>query len=251
MTRRSIVLAGADVHALGDLADKTVNVDVTGSGTAVTSSALFDAMKLSVTYAYDASDVALEKLKRGEIAALVYVNGKPSRLFSSISANSGLHLIALPASEALLDAYVPATLTHADYPALTKEGETVETLAVPVLLTAYNWPQGTPRYQNLAAFTEQFFSRIPDLQQPPYHAKWHDVNIRAAVPGWTRAPYAQRWLDHAAATQMAAKPVQVATGFDKEEFNEWAAGIGLTRMTAAQSGQLYSLWRLRKSQAQQ
>lgn len=245
------VLAGADVHALGDLADKTVDVDVAGSGTAITASAVFDAMKLSVTYAYDAPAVALERLKRGEIAALVYVNGKPSRLFDTIPANSGLHLVALPASEALLDAYVPATLTHADYPALTNEGETVETLAVPVLLTAYNWPQGTPRYQSLAAFTEQFFSHIPDLQQPPYHPKWHDVNIRAAVPGWTRAPYAQRWLDHAAAAQVAANPVQVAGGFEKEEFNEWAASIGLTKITAMQSAQLYSLWRLRKSQGQQ
>lgn len=245
------VLAGADIHALADLADKVVNVDVTGSGTAVTAPAVFDAMNLSVKLAYDIPAVALEKLKRGEIAALVYVNGKPSRLFGSIPANSGLHLIALPMSEPLLDSYVPATLTHADYPALTNDGETVETLAVPVLLTAYNWPQGTVRYQNLAAFTDLFFSRISDLLQPPYHQKWRDVNIRATVPGWTRAPYAQRWLDRAAAAQAAASPAQVAAGFEREEFNEWAAGIGLTKITAAQSTQLFSLWRLRKSQSQQ
>lgn len=244
------VLAGADVQSAIDLAGKIVNVDIVGSGTAVTAPAVFEAMHLPVKLAYEMPAVALEKLKRGEIAALVYVNGKPSRLFSSIPANSGLHLISLPMSEALLEAYVPATFTHAEYPALTNEGETVETLAVPVLLTAYNWPQGTARYQNLAAFTDLFFSRIPDLLQPPYHEKWRDVNIRATVPGWTRAPYAQRWLDRAAPTAAAAQPVQMATGFEKEEFNEWAAGIGLTKITAVQSAQLFSLWKLRKSQPQ-
>lgn len=244
------VLAGADVHAVGDLAGKIVNVDVIGSGTAVTAPAVFEAMNLSVKLAHEIPAVALEKLKRGEIAALVYVNGKPSRLFSSIPANSGLHLISLPLSEALLENYLPATLTYADYPALTNEGETVETLAVPVLLTVYNWPQGTARYQNLATFTDLFFSHISDLLQPPYHEKWHDVNIRATVPGWTRAPYAQRWLDRTTATEAASHPVQVATGFEKEEFNEWAAGIGLTKITALQSTQLFSLWKLRKSQAQ-
>lgn len=244
------IVAGADIHAAGDLAGKIVNVDVTGSGTAVTAPAVFEAMNLSVKLAHEIPAVALEKLKRGEIAALVYVNGKPSRLFNGIPADSGLHLISLPVSEALLETYVPATFTHADYPALTNEGETVETLAVPVLLTAYNWPQSTARYQNLAAFTDLFFSHIPDLLQPPFHEKWHDVNIRATVPGWTRAPYAQRWLDRATSTEATSHPVQVATGFEKEEFNEWAAGIGLTKITAVQSAQLFSLWKLRRSQAQ-
>ena len=241
------VLAGMDAYTVADLADKTVNVDVVGSGTAVTAPAVFDAMHIAVKLAHDIPAVALEKLKRGEISALVYVDGKPSQLFGSLPPNSGLHLLQLPVSEALLDTYVPGKFTHADYPSLVPQGEDVETWAVPVLLTAYSWPTGTTRYKNLAAFTDLFFSRLPDLLQPPYHEKWRDVNIRATVPGWTRAPYAQRWLDRSG-VQAAAVPV--ATGFEKEAFNEWAAGIGLTKMTPVQNAQLFSLWRLRQNRQQ-
>ncbi len=238
------VLAGSDVFTVADLADKTVNVDVAGSGTAVTAPAVFESMHVPVKLAHEIPGVALEKLKRGEIAALVYTPAKPNRLFTSIPPNSGLHLLQLPVSEALLDTYVPAKFTHADYPSLVLEGEEVETWAVPVLLTAYNWPVGTARYHNLAAFTDLFFSHLSELQQPPFHEKWHDVNIRATVPGWTRAPYAQRWLDRSGVQSAASAPV--SAGFEKEAFNEWAAGIGFTKMTASQSAQLFSLWRLRR-----
>ena len=242
------ILAANDVYTVADLANRVVNVDVAGSGTSVTAPAVFESMHIPVKQAHDTPAVALEKLKRGDIAALVYTPAKPNRLFTSIPPNSGLHLLQLPVSEALLDTYVPAKLTHADYPSLVPEGEDVQTWAVPVLLIAYNWPVGTARYNNLAAFTDLFFSRVPDLRQPPFHEKWHDVNIRANVPGWTRAPYAQRWLDRSGVQSAVAAPV--AAGFEKEAFNEWAAGIGLTRMTASQSAQLFSLWRLRRNQGQ-
>ena len=132
-------------------------------------------------------DVDVE-LKRGEIAALVYTPATPNRLFTSIPPNSGLHLLQLPVSDALLDTYVPAKFTHADYPSLVPEGEEVQTWAVPVLLTAYNWPVGTARYNSLAAFTDLFFSRLPELQQPPFQENCHEVNIWATVPGWTYSP---------------------------------------------------------------
>ena len=242
------ILAPNDVYTVADLANKVVNVGVVGSGASVTAPAVFEAMHVPIKQAHDTPAVALEKLKRGEIAALVYTPAKPNRLLTSIPPNSGLHLLQLPVSEALVDTYVPAKFTHADYPSLVPEGEEVQTWAVPVLLTAYNWPVGTARYNNLAAFTDLFFSRLLDLQQPPFQEKWHDVNIRATVPGWTRAPYAQRWLDRSGV--QSAAPAPVAAGFEKEAFNEWAAGIGLTKMTAAQNAQLFSLWRLRRGQGQ-
>ncbi len=238
------VLAAHEMFTVADLAGKTVNVGVVGSGTSITAPAVFESMHIPVKQAHDTPAVALEKLKRGEIAALVYTPAKPNRLFTSIPPNSGLHLLQLPVSDALLDTYVPASFTHADYPSLVPEGEDVQTWAVPVLLTAYNWPVGTARYNNLAAFTDLFFSRLPDLQQPPFQGKWHDVNIWATVPGWTRAPYAQRWLDRSGVQSAASAPV--AAGFEREAFNEWAAGLGFTKMTAPQSAQLFSLWRLRR-----
>jgi len=242
------ILAGPDIHSLADLAGKTINVDVVGSGTFVTATALFDTLHIPVKVTNDTPNAGLEKLKRGEVAAVMYVIGKPGRLFTTIPADSGFHLVPVPVSEALLQTYLPATFTHADYPTLVAEGETVETMAVPVLLTAYNWAPNSPRYRNLAAFTDIFFSRFPELLHPPYHAKWHDVNLRASVPGWTRAAYAQQWLDRAAASAQAPSN---APGSESEEreFAQWAAGIGLTNLTASQHAQLFSLWKLRRVQA--
>jgi TRAP-type uncharacterized transport system substrate-binding protein len=167
------VLAGPDIHVLEDLAGKTVNADVAGSGTFVTATAMFDAMHIPVKLANDTPNAGLERLKRGDIAAVVYVIGKPGRLFATVPAGTGLHLVPVPVSDAMLQTYVPSTLTHADYPTLVAEGDTVETMAVPVLLTAYNWSPGTIRHRNLAIFTDLFFSHFQDLLQPPFHPKWH------------------------------------------------------------------------------
>lgn len=235
------VLAGPGIHALEDLADKVVNVDVAGSGTFVTATAMFDELHIPAKLANDTPNAGLERLKRGEIAAVVYVIGKPGRLFTTLPASAGLHLVPVPVSEAMLQTYVPSTLTHADYPTLIAEGDTVETMAVPVLLTAYNWPAGTVRYRNLAAFTDLFFSHFQELLQPPYHPKWRDVNLRATVPGWTREPYAQAWLDRTAA------PDTPDTTAEERSFAAWAAGIGLTNITPAQHAQLLGLWRLRQT----
>ena len=237
------VLAGPDVHGLEDLAGKTVNADVAGSGTFVTATAMFDALHIPAKLANDTPNAGLERLKRGEIAAVVYVIGKPGRLFATMPASAGLHLVPVPVSDAMLQTYLPSTFTHTDYPALIAEGDTVETMAVPVLLTAYNWPAGTVRYRNLAAFTDLFFSHFRDLLQPPYHPKWHDVNLRATVPGWTRVPYAQAWLDRTAAPAEAP-----ATADEERGFAAWAASIGLTSITPAQHTQLLGLWRLRQAQ---
>ncbi len=237
------VLAGPDIHVLEDLAGKTVNADVAGSGTFVTATAMFDAMHIPVKLANDTPNAGLERLKRGDIAAVVYVIGKPGRLFATVPAGTGLHLVPVPVSDAMLQTYVPSTLTHADYPTLVAEGDTVETMAVPVLLTAYNWSPGTIRHRNLAIFTDLFFSHFQDLLQPPFHPKWHDVNLRATVPGWTRAPYAQAWLD-----RTAAPPDAPATMAEERSFAAWAASIGLTNITPTQHAQLFGLWRLRQVQ---
>ena len=75
------LLAGPDIHKLSDLANKKVNVDLRGSGTSITAARLFEMLKLPVTVTNDSQEVALDKLRRGEIAALAFVAGKPAPLF--------------------------------------------------------------------------------------------------------------------------------------------------------------------------
>jgi TRAP transporter TAXI family solute receptor len=188
------ILARKDIARLQDLAGQTVNVDVRGSGTAMTASVIFDSLGIAIKPASDDQGTALEKLKNGEIAAVAYVTGKPARLFSGVGGNNGLHFLPVPMTPALLETYLPSSLGHADYPALVAEGDDVETVAVGSVMAVYAWPANSDRYRKVARFVGAFFDKFPSFLKPPRHPKWKEVNLAAQVPGWTRFPAAQEWL---------------------------------------------------------
>ena len=179
------VLARRDIASLNDLTDKPVNLDVRGSGTAMTATLLFAGLGVAVQPRHDTQADALEKLMRGEIAALVYVAGKPARLFTSIQADAGLRLLPIPLSPALLETYVPARFTSADYPQVVPAGELVETLAVGAVLAVYNHTIAERR-DRLVRFANSLSAKFDAFLRPPRHPKWREVNLAAQVPGWTR-----------------------------------------------------------------
>lgn len=180
------VLARADIGGFSDLHGKPVNVDVPGSGTAMTASLVFHALGIVPETRNDPQDVALEKLRRGEIAALVYVAGKPARLFSAIPPGSGLKFLPFEMTPELLETYLPARISAADYPALLPEGGAVDTIAVGAVMAVYGWAPDTERHRKVAHFIERFFSRFDAFLVPPRHPKWREVNLAAEVPGWRR-----------------------------------------------------------------
>ena len=187
------ILARDEVATAADLNGKRVAVDARGSGTALTASVIFDALGVKPVIVNDDPETALAKMKRGEVDALVYVTGKPARLFSD-AGGSGLHFLGLPLNPALLQTYLPTRLTHADYPALVAEDASVETVAVGAVLAVYNWQPGTERYTRLSRFVNSFFDNLADLQAPGRHPKWKQVSLTAQVPGWSRFREAQTWL---------------------------------------------------------
>jgi uncharacterized protein len=149
---------------------------------------------------------ALEKVRSGEIAATALVAGKPVRSMSGLTGADRLHFVPIPYPGQLFGDYLPAALAHDDYPELIAPGETVDTVAVSAVLIAYNWPKtNVDRYRRVQRFVEAFFPKISFFQQPPRHPKWHDVNLAATLPGWTRFEAAQEWLD-AHMTQAAQRP---------------------------------------------
>ena len=64
--------------------------------------------------------------------------------------------------------------------------------------SGYNWPAGSNRYQRVARFTDHLFSRIDKLQVAGFDPKWKTINLSATVPGLTRFPATQEWLDRQA-----------------------------------------------------
>lgn len=185
------VLARPEITRVQDLAGQRVNVDVAGSGTAMTASLIFEAMEIDATLANDPQDVALGKLRRGEIAALVYVTGKPARLFTGLGADSGLHFLALPMTPSLIETYLPARLGHEQYPGLVPAEAPVDTLAVGAVMAVYGWSAGTERHRKVAAFVQAFTGKFERFLVAPRHPKWREVNLEAQVPGWVRFNPAQ------------------------------------------------------------
>jgi TRAP transporter TAXI family solute receptor len=180
------ILARQDIRTLRDLSGNVVNIDLPGSGTAMTAALLFGMLGIQPRTAQDTQDVALTKLRQGEIAAMAFVAGKPARLFSGIPAGSGLHFLPVPATSALIETYLPSTLETADYPNLIPQGESVETIAVGAVMAVYAWQPGSERHRKVARFVEAFQSRFATFLRPPRHPKWKDVNLSAQVPGWVR-----------------------------------------------------------------
>ena len=186
------ILARADITSIEDLRDKPVNVDGAGSGTAMTASVVFDALGVKPQLLHDTQAAALDKLRRGDIAAMAYVTGKPASLFAGLSgAQTGLHFLSVPLTPALVDTYLPARLDHAGYPNLVPDDASVETLAVGAVMAVYAWPHGSVRYEKVARFVNALFTNIGRLRSPPNHPKWADVNLAAQLPGWIRFSAAQ------------------------------------------------------------
>jgi TRAP transporter TAXI family solute receptor len=180
------ILARPGINSLADLAGQAVNIDVAGSGTAMTATLLFDLLGIRIRPVQDSQDVGLTRLQAGEIAAMVFVAGKPARLFASIPPGSGLRFLPVPATDTLIETYLPSSLAATDYPALIPDGQGVETIAVGAVMAVYAWQPGTERHRKVARFVEAFQAKFPAFLRPPRHPKWRDVNLAAQVPGWVR-----------------------------------------------------------------
>jgi TRAP-type uncharacterized transport system substrate-binding protein len=188
------LLAGPEIRRIADLAGRKVGVGAEGGGSQVTATTTFEALEIRAEPVFFDHDLALEKLKGGEIAAIAYVSGKPAPYFREVPPEAGLHFVSVPNSPKLLATYAPAQLRHADYPQLIGEGTVIETLAVGAVLAVYRWPPGNDRFHRTERFVELFFESFAEFLKPPRHPKWQEVNLAATVPGWTRAPAAQAWL---------------------------------------------------------
>ncbi len=195
------VLARKDIKELKDLNGQRVNVDVVGSGSAMTAEILLSQLGIDAKVEHEKQVTGVEELKHGDIAAVIHVGGAPIPLFADLSADSGIHFLPVPIDQALLSqTYLPAEFTHQKYPLLVSEGASVPTIAVGDVMAVYAWPPHTERYNKVARFVDAFFSKFDEFQKPPRHPKWREVNLAAQVPGWTRFAPAQEWLDQRAAT---------------------------------------------------
>ena len=205
------VLSRMKYLCLADLAGRKVNFGPAGSGSALTAQAVFEANKVQVEPQYLDQASAIDKLRKGELDASVFVAGKPSFAFEAIRYTEGVHFLDVEFVEGLQRDYLPAIMTHDDYPDLIAPNETVSTVAVSAVMAVTKSPPKSERYLKLERFVDRFFSKFEQFRERPYHAKWQEVTLSAPVAGWTRFPVAQQWLkDHpdSAAAKSGNTPLQ-------------------------------------------
>jgi TRAP transporter TAXI family solute receptor len=210
------VIASKAIEKLSDLDGKRVSVDMPNGGTFITAITVFERLGIKPKYVYVEQRRAYEKLRKGEIDAMVAVQGAPSKFTTQIK-DDRFHFVPIDYAAPLQVDYLPAQLKSEDYPALIPAGKRVDTIAVPAILAAYNREPGTERYRKVARFVKAFFDRFKEFQKPPFHPKWKEVVLSAPLNGWTRFPAAQQWLDEHANGAMSET---------RHEFNRFLARRG-------------------------
>ncbi len=231
------VLAPRSITNMRDLDGKTVVVDLPDSSTFVTAINVFDRLGIRPHLIYQEPRLAVDMLRKGEVDAIVAIEGKPLQWLNQIN-DRNLHLVPVDYAKPLQEEYLPSKLSSADYPNLVADGGSVETIAAEAVLASYNWAPNSDRYRRLALLVDTMFDKVGQLQRPPFHPKWKELAPRAAVAGWTRFKAAQEWLDRnmplpanaavSAASGAAPAPAAPATALAPQdplyrEFLEWRA----------------------------
>jgi TRAP-type uncharacterized transport system substrate-binding protein len=184
-----------EIKSIQDLAGKKVGFNTVGSAANYTGNIVFERLGVKVEKVFMNNALALEAMRKGELAGLVHAVGKPNSLFKPLKAEEGFRFLPVEYTDVFKDYYTPAELTHADYPNLIPQGQSVPTISVQALLAVYNWPRGTDRYRRCVRFVEYLFERFDKLRQPPYQPGWRQINLAGTIPGWTRFQPAQEMLD--------------------------------------------------------
>lgn len=189
------VFVRPEIQSLQDLAGKRVNFNTLGTAAAYSGPLIFSRLGINVEKTFIPHPLALQQLRQGDVAAVVFITTKPVDAFVRGQWEPGFKFLPVSYNSKFADSYLPAHLEASDYPALLKPGERVATLAVPTVLATYNWPANSNRFQRVARFTDYLFSRIEKLQVPGFDSNWKAVNLSATVPGLNRFSAAQEWLD--------------------------------------------------------
>src|SRR4029077_11153178 len=121
------VLVRPEINSFKDLEGKKVSFHTAGAGPSVTGPILFQPLGGKVEPGTINNAIAYEKMKTGEIAALIHTVGKPNDLFTKNKNDSGFKFLPVPLDK-FEDLYVPSNFTAEDYPGYVKPGEKVDTI---------------------------------------------------------------------------------------------------------------------------
>ena len=237
---------------LADLAGKKVNVDVAGSGTAMTASTLFGALgtqgRAHQLRPGAGPGEAEERRDRGDgLRRRQADRAVPQDRGRQRPALRPIPLTARLAADLSAIVADPRRLSDAGRREAAgryggrRRGNGSLQLGAERTSDTGAWP---PSWRPSSTVR-----RVPETAAAP---KWQEVNLAAELPGWTRFPAAQEWLDR--------RPTTAGAGYDlalKNSFEEFLAFINETSGRGGGDPQSrealfahFLEWRAARSQAQ-
>lgn len=180
------VLAKKNIKRLADLAGKKVAIGSIDSGTYLTATLILDILKVpGVERLQLTASSALPKLQSGEIDAIFYVSGAPTKLFANTSIDgSKYHLVEI-VEPALRATYTEAKIPAGTYPF---QKEDVNLVAVKAVLMTYDFKPEKNQYHKdsckaVSDTANIVLSGMNELRSTG-HPKWQTVDLAALPPGW-------------------------------------------------------------------
>ena len=225
------VIASKSIRNLRELDGKTISVDLPNGGTFVTALTVFERLGIKPKVVYIEQRIALEKLRAGEIDAVIVVGGKPYKSVSGFK-DDRFHLVTVDYDKPLQSDYLPATLNAKDYPNLIAEQEKVDTIAVPAVLAAYNWAPNTDRYRKLAQFVDALFHEVSGV---PESAVPSEMEGSLAVGAARRLEPVPRRQAMARSAQHPAGRARQVRGIPEAESGGGKSAIGYRQGSAVQA----------------
>jgi TRAP-type uncharacterized transport system substrate-binding protein len=222
------IVVRPEIESIKDLEGKKVSLGGKGAGQSITGPIVFNRLGVNPEFVYVNNAIALEKMRTGEISAIVNNGAKPLDLLTKFKNDAGFKFLPIPIDR-FDEYYVPATLTSQDYPGFINPGEKVETLGIQMVLAVYNWSRESDRYRRVQRFVDRYFDMFEKLHAPPYHPKWKSVNLAANVPGWTRYVLAEEKLK-----QVAGVKDPAPAPFETSQARQKAVRAGAPADTADQ-----------------
>ncbi len=113
-----------EIRSLADLAGKKVNFNTQGTAAAYSGPLIFSRLGVAVDKMFIPHPVALEQLKRGEIAAVVFITSKPVDTFVKGKWDDGFKFLPVEFGPKFSDYYVASSLEFGGLPQPDREGRT-------------------------------------------------------------------------------------------------------------------------------
>lgn len=210
------ILARKDIKDFSDLKDKRVAIGEEGSGNMLTAINLFAMMDVTPAETKRIpSSEGLVAVLNGQLDAVVFVAGKPVRLFKNLEdlgkpenkkyspLLQQVHFLALD-NPKMLEEYKPAVITHADYDFVKED---VKTIAVQAVMVSYDFSQGAKkRCAILSALAKAMRGGMEELRKDG-HPKWKEVDLDANPGLWQKDACA--WADAKTAASLEEDLINV------------------------------------------